>query len=375
MKYEKLLFLITVIMFVAAGMIFISCSGKPAAKFSGKVIKVLTINVWSGLDYRGTLKMGEYESPGVRESRYRALLAQMKELGPDIIGINEANFLPDYIDRLAEDLGYDCLWHVGVSGLKIWRFGLPSNLREGDAILARPELGLKPAGRKQLSGGGFVWNCLSFHTADAIQVLAGRVNAGGEDIYIAVTHLRASPENSKRNRQLLLELKGKYGYTDEQYMAALERLERDNSLRLEEAEGLAGFLATKVPAGAPVILMGDFNAEIDWPAMKLLSDSGYRDTFKGSAPGYTWDAEKNLNIRKYYGPGKIGRDPDLYSRLDSYNQMESGRIDFILVNDAMSPGSVKRAGVCMDRISEGVHPSDHFGVFAIFQLSDITGPE
>ena len=38
------------------------------------LLKVLDINVWSGLDYIGTLTMGAYESDAVREKRYQALL-------------------------------------------------------------------------------------------------------------------------------------------------------------------------------------------------------------------------------------------------------------------------------------------------------------
>lgn len=120
----------------------ISCAGKEAPSFTGTTLKMVTINVWSGLDYKGTLKMGEYETPEVREARYQALLAELKKLSPDVVGLNEANFLPDYAKRLAADLGFDYLHHVGVSGVRIGRVGLPWNLREGDAILARKELRL-----------------------------------------------------------------------------------------------------------------------------------------------------------------------------------------------------------------------------------------
>jgi len=43
------------------------------------------------LDYQSKLKMGEYETAAVREKRYRALVRQIKELDPDVVGIHEAN--------------------------------------------------------------------------------------------------------------------------------------------------------------------------------------------------------------------------------------------------------------------------------------------
>jgi mRNA deadenylase 3'-5' endonuclease subunit Ccr4 len=53
---------------------------------------------------------GEYETPQIREKRYQALLKEIANLNPDIIAINEANFLPDYIKRLANDLNYDFIF-------------------------------------------------------------------------------------------------------------------------------------------------------------------------------------------------------------------------------------------------------------------------
>ncbi|PKL74266.1 MAG: hypothetical protein CVV27_21380, partial [Candidatus Melainabacteria bacterium HGW-Melainabacteria-1] len=182
----------------------IFCSRREtSAPFSGDRLTVMTINVWSGLDYRGTLIMGEYEIPGIREKRYQALLGEIRRLSPDIIGINEANFLPDYVERLAGDLDYDFIFHVGVSGARVGRLGIPWNLREGDALLARRGMGLEFVGRKHLGGGGFVANWASFHTEDATQVLVGSVNAGWRKIFVAVTHLHASPGDSAENREYL----------------------------------------------------------------------------------------------------------------------------------------------------------------------------
>ena len=97
----------------------------------GPSLRILDINVWSGLDYKGSIKMGEYETESVREKRYQALLTQIKQLDPDIIGIHEANKLPYYAKRLAEAIGYDVFYHVGVAGVRLGPIGLPCNLREG----------------------------------------------------------------------------------------------------------------------------------------------------------------------------------------------------------------------------------------------------
>ena len=135
--------------------------------------------------------MGTYETEALREKRYQTLVEQIKELEPDVIGIQEANLLPDYAERLAGDLDMDYIQHIGVSGVRLGPIGLPTNLREGDALLAKKHLGLKFAGRKQLSGG-YVGAHASFHFEDATQILAGSIELNGSKVYVFVTHWHSS---------------------------------------------------------------------------------------------------------------------------------------------------------------------------------------
>jgi endonuclease/exonuclease/phosphatase family metal-dependent hydrolase len=338
--------------------------------FDDSVFPFMTLNVWSGLDYKGTLIMGEYEPPEVRETRFQALLKEIRSLSPDIIAVNEANFLPDYIERLSGELNYNYIFHVGISGLHVWRIGLPWNLKEGDAILARKDLGLQCVGRKQLSGGGFVWNNFSFHTQDATQVLVGKITLNGNEVYLAVTHWHASPKDDESIKKLLSKLKEKWGYTDEAYRSALEKLKSDNEWRMDEAKRMMSYLKEVVPSGAPLIVMGDFNAELDWPEMRYFLEAGFYDTYSVASrdKGYTWDAERNYNIKKFYGGDRERKHESLYDHLNAHNEFIRKRIDFILNSVTIPRESVVTSRVCADVLYEGVHPSDHFGVFTVLRL-------
>ncbi|HSV98418.1 MAG TPA: endonuclease/exonuclease/phosphatase family protein [Spirochaetota bacterium] len=333
-------------------------------------LRLMSINIWSGLDYKGTLIMGEYETPERRETRFQGLLAEIRRLDPDIIGINEANFLPDYIQRLAKEIDYDYIYHVGVSGLHIGRVGLPWNLREGDAILAKKDLGLSIAGRKQLSGGGFIGNTFSFHTQDATQVLVGRMKVNGKDLYAAVTHWHASPPGDGATRTTLKRLNEKWSYGDAQYAEAQKALASDNEWRMSEAAAMAQYLDTLVPCGAPLVVMGDFNAEIGSPEMRIMADKGYSDVWSrvSRLPGYTWNPAINMNIKSFYLTDNEKRFDSLYEHLNSINEATGKRIDFILLNESLGAGPVVDASVCFDRPYEEIHPSDHFGVFAVVAL-------
>ncbi|RMF65903.1 MAG: endonuclease/exonuclease/phosphatase family protein, partial [Calditrichaeota bacterium] len=175
--------------------LFLFCQNNPSASpppsVDRAVLRVVDINVWSGLDYKGKLWMGEYETKLERENRYRALVQQLRALDPDIVGIQEANKLPGYAKRLAGELGYDVFYHVGVGGVRFGPVGLPWNLREGDVILTKKDLHAQFAGRKQLSGGP-VGNFFTFHFSDATQVLAVKLVNFGQPVYVFVTHWHAS---------------------------------------------------------------------------------------------------------------------------------------------------------------------------------------
>lgn len=349
----------------------ISCSGQEKQEgFKADSVKCLSINVWSGLDYIGTFKMGEYESPEIREKRYQALLKEIAKLNPDIIAVNEANFLPDYVTRLAKDINYDYIYHVGVAGLKIGRIGIPVNLKEGDAILARKELHLEQAGHKQLSGGGIITNHFSFHTQDATQVLIGKVMVKSKPVYVAVTHWHASPLDTPQTRSLLQQLQKKYGYTNEEYAQAIQKLEADNSWRMNEAKIMAAYCKAIVPEDAPLIVMGDFNVTADMPEMQYFLQQGFRDTYipDKKADAYTWNPLKNLNILKYYSTDTNKKFESLYAHLSKIHELEPKRIDYILVNKAIPVESVIDSKVCCDTVYDSMHLSDHFGVYAEIKI-------
>ncbi|MFH2032713.1 MAG: hypothetical protein ABIJ40_19125 [Bacteroidota bacterium] len=63
-------------------------------------LKVVTINVWSGLNYNGVFRMGDYETKTRKGERFNILVSQIKELDPDIIFLQEANPVKYYSERL-----------------------------------------------------------------------------------------------------------------------------------------------------------------------------------------------------------------------------------------------------------------------------------
>jgi endonuclease/exonuclease/phosphatase family metal-dependent hydrolase len=307
------------------------------------------------LDYKGTFQMGEYEPKTVREQRTKLLIEELRRLDPDVVALNEANKLPRYARRLARELGYDVVWHVGLGGLRAGPVGIPGNLREGDVLLARPLLELRRAGRKQLSGGP-VGNFFTAHTADATQVVAGRILVAGAPVFLFCTHWHASPFPTPAYLAELQRRRESGQLSDEQFQERMAVARQGQAWRLTEADRMLAFIE-RVAGSAPSILLGDFNALPDSEEIALVRAAGFVDAFAlaGSGKGITWDEKGNTNIRlqRRALPGEIPEDPP------------DKRIDYIFVRGAGL--TVRRAQVVLDRPVEGQYISDHYGLLVEIQ--------
>lgn len=350
-------------------LLILAAEGIQAQTLPGKtMLKVLDINVWSGLDYVGTLTMGAYESDAVREKRYQALLQQIKELGPDVIGVHEANKLPGYAERLATDTGCAAFHHVGVGGVRLGPIGLPWNLREGDAILVKKELRPEFVGRKQLSGG-YVGKWATFHFADATQVIGIKIMVNQHPLYVYATHWHASLTNATAIIEKAEALVKSNAAGQEEHQALMAEIKAGAEWRLSEAEKTLAFIQETVGKN-PFILMGDFNAESHSKEIKALTAQGMLDTFaliNAGDPGLTWDPATNLNQQTHYLDEVPKGDGSLMAVIEALDKTLSSRIDYIFTGPPSTIASgqiiVKESRVVMKKIIDGVHASDHYGIY------------
>lgn len=336
-------------------------------------LRILDINIWSGLNYVGTLKMGEYETPQIREKRYQALITQIKELNPDVIGIHEANLLPRYAQRLARDIGYVPFYHLGIGGIHVGRVGLPWNLREGDIILAKKELSPKWIGRKQLSGG-YVGKYITFHFEDATQIIGIRIIVDGQPINIYATHWHASLLPAREVKQKAKEIFNSGKANKVEYDSLLTMINNGIQWRLGESEKTLQYI-TETAENYPVILMGDFNALNKSDEIKLLEQYGFIDTYKYLYPdsaGYTWDPKTNINQQIHYLKDDTTSIQNIFEEVDYYEKYISKRIDYIFVlYQSLKPIEkliITDSKVVMKKNIKGVQASDHYGIFSEIEL-------
>lgn len=278
-------------------------------------LRVVTLNLW-----------GEQ---GPLERRLQLVEQQLRALDPDVIALQEVRQIPDKLpntaERLARALGMNHTFAVATE----WGGG-----QEGLALLARAPLTNTAHAE------------LPHATPDERRILLwATVATAHGPVLAATTHL---------NYRMT------HGVQREDQLEAVDRLMR-------EALGPA------TPPGSPpafqtALLLGDLNAAPDSDEIRFL---GGLHSLKGRRVYYqdAWAVHSDR-----------ARDPGYtWSRRNPYVQrlrflQTDRRIDYIFVTQASRDGRglVHHCRIVLDEgDSDGVFPSDHFGVLAEIQLTPL----
>ncbi len=335
---------------------------------TGKPLKTVTINAWSGSDYRGTFAFGLYESAEQRGQRYRLLLQGLKDADPDVIFVQEANPARSFARRLAKDLGMSQVHQVCISGLKAFGLGVPANFSEGNAILARPALQLAKLDDWKLSGSpGLYSDCFSFHLDETVSALLARILIDDKPVNLLCVHLSATPEDTDALRDSLETLRYQGAITQQEYtdirrtwQKGIHRRDKETKLLLKRIKQL--------PKDVPLVVGGDFNAT---PQSRLIRDfisqGGFTQlSYAESAPeAVTWDAAFNSNT--YYSQYPQDARGNALEAWPAFRAKADGldrRLDYVLARYAGSSADTLASRVILKSPDWGLNASDHYGVEA-----------
>lgn len=348
----------------------------PAAIFANeKSLKILTLNVWSGLNYNGTCKVGEYETELRREQRYRSLLVQLKILEPDIIFLQEVNPAGKYSTGLADALGYNEIHHVCNAGLKILGIGIPSNLNEGLSILTKPGYELEKFDVWKLSGSpGVNGDFVNIHFNEAEYALVGKIKIKGIPFYLINVHLFAAVGRNDELKKKLDSLHEGRIIAHEEYNDALSDWENGLEKQKEETKELIR-KKRDIPDSTPIIMAGDFNSTPESDVIKRIVLAGNMIHTYGHTVDYypnTWDPLLNKNIKfSVDKESKQENNPDPFNRISSDFDKQSKTIDYIFLNELFTPKDIIKTEIAADSSINGTQPSDHFGVLSEINIDDV----
>jgi len=260
------------------------------------------------------LTLNIWNRQGPWDERLRLIRAGLEQLDPHVIGLQEV--LSDGTRSLAHDIADGLGYEVAFGEAK----ALAGGISFGNAVLSRFPI------RQQ-------------------RVFA-LPNADTDDSRSALVTLLATPDAPLPFVSTHLAWRIHHGFVRERQVLALAQvLERelptdDNTL--------------------PAVVVGDFNAAPDATEIRFVRGLHALDgvsTFladcfgeTGQGPGYTFDARHNPYA--------------------AFSDEAPRRIDYIFVRgpDERRRGKPLSARVVLDRVVDGVAPSDHWGVFAQIRM-------
>lgn len=338
-------------------------------------IKLININVWFGMDGQGRWKIGDYETRQRKDARFRGLVSGLKALNPDVIVIQEANKLPAYAGKIARALGYNAVWQVQNSGIKLFGFGIPHNFTAGYVTLAKKDHHLKYLTSRRLSGRGFVSNYFSFHFKEMRNAMVSLVEIAGRPILIFNTQTHFSLIWEQKWEKAVDDLLRLGKITDRQHKLMKKTLIDSHNRTERDIMGMLCFIKQVVKKyDYPYVVAGDFNTTLRSEALKhMLSGLGLSDPFQihnPEADGYTWDPRRNTNTAfdgsKFRADGKTLRDP-LHRLTAQFDAGTPRRIDFIFLSHHFHTDLIQRANLVLTEPADNLYVSDHFGVEVVLK--------
>ncbi len=361
-------------------------------------LRVLTYNLWHGLNPEGQLLFEELEPQSRRQRRFQQQdQVIFKEAFPhtrgfDVAFLQEVSPLPK---RLKSWLSQDFLRGQGQmdsAGLKLFGLGPPFNLKSGLVTLTHRDWSARKLKSLQLSGRASISSWASLQLEESRWALAHEMlhPQWGRVLLINV-HLHHGLQWDHEVEAALEDWVQGYKISPHDRARVFALLRAGSQRRLKEVQRLLRFVAEAESAYGLVILGGDFNSTLNTEEFSRLLEAGFVEAWSQwgrGGQGLSFDPganRANHQLLQHFHPSWLKELEEMKreqgaSRAQAeraggalealealLGQLESRprRIDALLVKNRHprfkpSPqSSVRLIGV---EPTLGLMPSDHFGL-------------
>lgn len=310
-------------------------------------LRLLTQNLWHGLDHTKPLLMLPAENPVKSWLRRKAMMRGLSRLRAsenplmgtewdtlEVFCLQELNPLRRQLASFREGLGMDGAGVAVNTGIRVGDVSYPPFLQEGLGTLWHGHLENPQSDHHFLSGGGVDFTApfgipVSAHLGERRAALSVSGRWAGRRWLFVNLHLHSGAANLGHNLR-----------------------------RREEVESLLKWIEPKRTEADVVVLCGDFNADSDHPEMKLLIQQGFRELLPALGENLlTWQPAKNPTCAASVA---LNTDPNMLAWDEVAHQF-----DHILVwtKDDKAPWTT-RLQLTFDAPIGLSWVSDHFGLAA-----------
>jgi endonuclease/exonuclease/phosphatase family metal-dependent hydrolase len=305
----------------------------------------------------------------------KRLILDLRSTRPDILALQEVNPHSSLSERIAAELGYSVISQRVLSGVKVGSIGIPWNLNEGLALLARTDLDLDIEDVWLLDDGfGSIGNVFSFHFQEKNIALVGSVQLpSGERVILITTHLPATPPKNEQTYALLEDICTRRGLSKAESDVWLDQLKEEQSARVSMIERLLRGIEEKYPSD-PLLLLGDFNFSPEDSEFTKLTTATDLHHVTMERPPVTWDARSNPLTLRSSQPVASGQDTTPLEELAIRIDGDDRSLDHIFVKQPLTRQNVKHIVRSLDSSSNGLFSSDHYALMATIDFTPIHAP-
>lgn len=346
-------------------------------------MRLLTYNLWHGLDGRGVTFFGELEPRGRRLARAQVQVQWVRQWNPDIAFFQEVNPLLPAAHYFGEQLERDHIEQLDLSGIKLFGLGPPFNLQSGLAILARRGWALRNREGLQLSGEGpRSRGFCSWQLQESRYALLGELqHPQWGRVLVVSLHLHHGLEFDPAWAKLLNRAvhEGELAESDRRELQ--RQLMQGDIRREKEMTRLLDRLNEWSPDFDLTLVAGDFNSSPNTPVMGLLRGAGFVDAWvsaNAKIPGMTWSREENAENHAlndgfqglFQWPKAVGPKALTERLLELIRQAERRprRIDYLFYR-TRQPVKAQAEILRGQDPETQMYGSDHFGVGVTLEKS------
>jgi endonuclease/exonuclease/phosphatase family metal-dependent hydrolase len=304
-------------------------------------LRILSWNLWHGLDPYKPMRMSPMQSPREHADRYQGqldVLSAWRRSPSEVMCFQEVNPVAKRFAQLSAALGRKGGTSLVNAGIKVGGFGVPWGLQEGLGILVGDgvrapvfsEITLSGTGKEIRSSGGTP--LITFQTAERRKALLMEGELEGLKIAVVDLHLHHGPdtgaENLRRKRQ--------------------------------ELERLGEWIGPRLDGWDLVAVCGDFNCGRDSACLEPLKALGFTDAAElaGVTQAPTWDPKDN----------RFAADSARMADREETRAWDGAAHVFDRIYLRPRPGSARPVQVSALQLLREPELSDHFGVWAELTL-------
>lgn len=319
-----------------------------------------------------------------RQLREKMQLEVLSGVHSDVAFFQEVNPVGERMPLLSGALAANSISQLDLVGLKLFGVGFPYNLNSGLVTSVAKRWPLKRLDAISLSRPGVKlvnrWASWQLHE-ERFALFSETMLPKWGKVLLVNTHIHHGMEATPELMEKLVKVADEMELPEAMVTELRDRFVRGNQRRKSEMEILLKKIDDLSQRYAAVIMGGDFNSVPDGETAAFLREHGFRDVWAEGAPGvpgFTFDSvtnEANHLLQINFPLTLVVEDLSFSSKVKDTlmgmaraQERRPRRIDFLWLKTRGLDVAVKHTELVGLPNSEGLAPSDHFGVCADLEV-------